>query len=119
MTDFDRQHVAEILAGEGTWFTAHLFRLISKADKDNRKRIALGFPAEVAAVNNYQTGAINAACQVEDEMMIHGTDGKGGIASLLADGEFWRRAVEMSPDEFAAHYLEQIKEISRKNARNN
>ena len=56
MTDFDRQHVAEILAGAGTWFTAHLFRLIAKADKDNRRLIALGFPDEVAAVNKCQTG---------------------------------------------------------------
>jgi len=36
MSSYDEQRVAEILAGEGTWFTAYLFRLIAKADKSNR-----------------------------------------------------------------------------------
>ena len=33
--------------GSGDWFTAHLFRLILKADNSNKDRLREGFPAEV------------------------------------------------------------------------
>ena len=56
MSNYDEQRVAEILAGEGTWFTAHLFRLIAKADQNNRAKLASAFPAEVAAVVRYLEG---------------------------------------------------------------
>jgi len=56
MSSYDEQRVAEILAGEGTWFTAHLFRLIAKADQNNRAKLASAFPAEVAAVVRYLEG---------------------------------------------------------------
>lgn len=56
MSNYDSQHVAEILAGDGTWFTAHLFRLIAKADQSNRAKLASAFPAEVATVVRYLEG---------------------------------------------------------------
>ena len=56
MSNYDEQRVAEILAGEGTWFTAYLFRLIAKADQNNRAKLASAFPAEVAAVVRYLEG---------------------------------------------------------------
>tara|TARA_Y100000310_G_scaffold342848_1_gene447857 strand:- start:114 stop:287 length:174 start_codon:yes stop_codon:yes gene_type:complete len=54
MSKYDETHLAEILAGEGTWFSAHLLRLIGKADKDNRAKLALGFPKEVKALEKYR-----------------------------------------------------------------
>ena len=56
MSIHDETHIAEILAGEGTWFTAHLLRLIAKADKNNMAKLALGFPKEVEALEKYRRG---------------------------------------------------------------
>lgn len=49
MTDFDRTRVAEIIAGEGDWYNAHLLRLISKADRLNRSLLRTIYPEQVAA----------------------------------------------------------------------
>lgn len=56
MSNYDKESVAQILAGTGTWFGAHLLRLIAKADKNNLELIRKGFPEEVEAVENYRTG---------------------------------------------------------------
>lgn len=44
---YDAEHVGDIVAGEGTWFSARLLRLIAKADMVNRERLRLGFPEHV------------------------------------------------------------------------
>jgi hypothetical protein len=49
MTEYDKQNIDKILQGEGSWFTAHLLRLIAKADRQNRDKLRMGFPEEVAA----------------------------------------------------------------------
>jgi len=49
MRDFDREHIGELIAGHGDWFTAQLLRLIAKADFENMAKLRLGFPEEVAA----------------------------------------------------------------------
>ena len=56
MTEYDKENIMEILHGNGTWFTADLFRLIAKADGANRLKLAQSFPAEVNAVHLYLTG---------------------------------------------------------------
>ena len=56
MSTFDEKHIEEILNGEGSWFGAHLLRLIAKSDRTNRAKLALAFPKEVDAVNEYQWG---------------------------------------------------------------
>ena len=56
MTEFDKENIMEILHGKGTWFTADLFRLIAKADGENRVKLAQSFPEEVNAVHLYLTG---------------------------------------------------------------
>ena len=43
------------LHGDGTWFTAQLFRLIAKADSNNRAKIAMGFPDEVETHRRWST----------------------------------------------------------------
>lgn len=50
MNEYDKQNIGLILSGEGTWFTAHLLRLIAKADEDNKERLRASFPEEVMAV---------------------------------------------------------------------
>ena len=49
LSDFDRAHVGDILAGNGDWFSAELLRLIAKADTANRAKLRLGFPEHVQA----------------------------------------------------------------------
>lgn len=55
LSQFDREHLAGIMVGEGDWFTAHLIRLIRKADPFNRALLRQGFPEEVAAVEEYES----------------------------------------------------------------
>lgn len=40
----------------GDWFTAHLLRLIKKADARNREKLRLAFPEEVAALELWEKG---------------------------------------------------------------
>lgn len=56
VTDFDREHMSDILAGSGNWFTADLLRLCAHADGSNLERIRLGFPQVVAEYEQYLKG---------------------------------------------------------------
>ncbi len=49
LTDYDKTHVRDILAGEGNWFGAHLLRLIHKADKGNLETLRKAYPEHVTA----------------------------------------------------------------------
>ena len=49
MNDYDKAHIANILNGEGDWFTAQLLRLVAKADTTNRGRLHEAFPEVVDA----------------------------------------------------------------------
>mgnify|MGYP001615090903 CR=1 FL=1 len=49
ISQFDRENMESILHGEGTWFNAHLLRLIDKADLHNRERLRMAFPDAVEA----------------------------------------------------------------------
>lgn len=51
LSDFDRENIGEVLR-TGTWFTAHLLRLVQKADVGNRRC----FPHEVAAFEAWLDG---------------------------------------------------------------
>lgn len=53
LSEFDRENLKGILAGEGDWFTAQLLRLIAKSDSINRERLRAVFPEEVRAWQNY------------------------------------------------------------------
>ena len=54
LSSFDEKNIANLLAGEGTWFNAHLLRLIAKADNNNLELLRKGFPDEVKAVEDYR-----------------------------------------------------------------
>jgi hypothetical protein len=47
LSDYDRDNVGKILAGEGSWFSAQLLRLVMKADLQNRERLRHVFPEHV------------------------------------------------------------------------
>lgn len=53
ISDYDRAHISDLVAGEGTWFTARLLRLIASADRVNRIRIGEAFPDEVEAFEQW------------------------------------------------------------------
>ena len=54
LTPYDEAHMGDILAGNGSWFTAHLLRLCMKADSRNLELIRLGFPEVVAAFEKWR-----------------------------------------------------------------
>jgi len=56
MSNYDKTNIGSILAGEGSWFTANLIRLIAKADERNLLRLSVAFPEEVDAVKSYRQG---------------------------------------------------------------
>jgi len=50
---YDKARMADIIAGNGDWFTAHLLRLIAKADFENKAKLRLGFPDVVQAYDTW------------------------------------------------------------------
>lgn len=56
-SQYDREHVGEIVGGHGDWISAHILRLCAKADRVNLERIRLGFPEHVEAFETWRDGA--------------------------------------------------------------
>ena len=56
MSDFDLQHVGEVIADPERYsnFTAWLLRLIAKADPINREHLRRAFPEEVEAFEKWE-----------------------------------------------------------------
>lgn len=54
ISEYDREHMADILAGHGDWFTAHLLRLIAKADALNRAKLRSVYTEEVEAFEEWE-----------------------------------------------------------------
>ncbi len=52
---FDIEHINEIMAGRGDWWSAQLLRLFSKADPDNRAKLALAFPEHALLWSTWYT----------------------------------------------------------------
>lgn len=55
-SDYDLAHLADILAGEGDWFDAMLFRLILKADGANTELLRMAYPFHVRAYEKWRRG---------------------------------------------------------------
>ena len=54
VSDFDRENVQELLRDiEKDWFSARLFRLIARADADNRALLRRGFPDHVDVIEKH------------------------------------------------------------------
>lgn len=47
VSDYDREHLTDIILGLGDWFDAKLFRLIAKADARNRSLLRKAYPEHV------------------------------------------------------------------------
>ena len=58
MSNYDLQNIGSILAGEGSWFNAHLLRLIAKADSHNIELLRKSFPYQVNCVEAYRSGTL-------------------------------------------------------------
>ncbi len=56
LSDYDRAHIGDLVAGSGTWFTANLLRLCAHADAQNLERLRLGFPEAVQAYLDWREG---------------------------------------------------------------
>lgn len=53
LSDYDKAHIGDLVAGEGNWFSAHLLRLIARADSTNRARLGLLYPEHVEAFEEW------------------------------------------------------------------
>ena len=56
ISEWDREHMDEIIGGEGDWFTAHLLRLMNKADAENRAILGILYPNEYMAFLEWKSG---------------------------------------------------------------
>jgi len=82
MSDYDKASIGEILAGDGDWYTAHLIRLIAKADGNNLRKLARVYPDEVRTVLEFlgdKSGEVFASL-ASDEYCCHDTAGCVEIA---------------------------------------
>ena len=61
LSEYDKNHIKQILEGTGDWFTAHLLRLIHRAHGDNRQRLREAYPDEVDLVLSYERECPNFA----------------------------------------------------------
>jgi hypothetical protein len=53
-TQYDLENVEAILAGKESHFSAHLYRLISRADHEHRTRLRQVYPGHVAAFEKWE-----------------------------------------------------------------
>jgi hypothetical protein len=83
LSDFDRNSISKIMAGHGNWFTAELLRLIMKADPQHRARIALGFPEEVAVVEDW----LHTSCEDDDHDHEHDDETETDLGGCCACGK--------------------------------
>jgi len=61
LTQYDKDHIGEIVNGQGTWFTARLIRLICYADQENLWKLGHVYPDEVKAVMDWKHGGSHAS----------------------------------------------------------
>jgi hypothetical protein len=54
ISEWDRQHMDEIMGGHGDWFGAQLIRLFAKADRDNFALLGLSFPSYAEAIQQWR-----------------------------------------------------------------
>lgn len=53
ISDYDREHINEIMEGHGDWFSAQLLRLLQKADHETHEQVRAGFPDHVQLYEDY------------------------------------------------------------------
>lgn len=78
LSEHDIEYTEKIICGGyGDWFTAHLMRLINKADHENTRLLSTIYPQEVAAVVYWKnTGrTLDNLIGKEDSDESHSEDG--------------------------------------------
>lgn len=60
LSQYDKDHIQEILLGEGDWFTARLLRLIAKADWENREKLREVYPEAVEAFEAWERQEVSS-----------------------------------------------------------
>jgi hypothetical protein len=55
LSQHDLQDLGQLIAGDATHFSAHLVRLIKRADSENRQLLARVFPIHVQAVDLWES----------------------------------------------------------------
>lgn len=95
LSEYDRQNFHHVMVAE-TWFTAHLLRLIAKADNENRERIRKGFPEEVAAYEWWHGHGEGEPIPPREELLANDP-----AAALAEQGEQRR---EMGREIMGEHY---------------
>jgi len=56
ISEHDKAHMDDIMAGYGDWFSAELLRLIAKADLTNRDKLRQVFPEHLEAYEKWFNG---------------------------------------------------------------
>ena len=56
LSTYDLEHMDDIMAGHGDWFSAQLLRLCAKADQINLARLDKTFPEHVMAYLDWHNG---------------------------------------------------------------
>ena len=70
LTNHDLAHFDQIMVDKhGTWFSAHLVRLIRKADLLNREKLRRVFPDEVRAVELWEIGELPESIEVLEALV--------------------------------------------------
>ncbi len=94
ISDYDRAHIGDIIAGQGGWFSARLLRLIANADRTNRARIESAFPDEVEAFERWRRSELDN--NIEDR-----------VGWLLENFRLWdEHGTFFFPDGFIVHRKE-------------
>lgn len=58
VTQFDREYVADIMAGAEDYFTAQLLRLCAKADRGNLEKMRQAWPDVVELYEQWSRGEL-------------------------------------------------------------
>jgi hypothetical protein len=56
ISQWDKDHFGDIIAGQGDWFTAHLIRLFHKADRTNFAKLLEAYPEVGLSYIKWQKG---------------------------------------------------------------
>lgn len=66
VSEYDREHISEIMGGHGDWFSAQLLRLLQKADLSTRDQVRQGFPDHVKLYEDWLLSGPPPATPIEN-----------------------------------------------------
>jgi hypothetical protein len=57
ISQYDEDHIKEIMDGHGDWFAAQILRLCAKADRETLEQLRAGFPDHVELFEKWRRGS--------------------------------------------------------------